>query len=41
MKYEFAYYHYPSEIEDALNAISENHLYVLKTTVKQVVLQSI
>ncbi|MEH2236311.1 hypothetical protein [Nostoc sp.] len=39
MKYEFAYYHYPSEIEDALHAILENHLCVLKATVQQVVLQ--
>ncbi|MEH2116644.1 hypothetical protein [Nostoc sp.] len=29
MKYEFAYYHYPSEMEDALYAILENQLYVL------------
>ena len=39
MKYEFAYYHYPSEIEDTLHAILENHLSVLKATVQQVVLQ--
>lgn len=39
MKYEFAYYHYPSEIEDILHAILENHLSVLKGTVQQVVLQ--
>ncbi|MBN3887860.1 MAG: hypothetical protein HWQ43_01320 [Nostoc sp. JL31] len=39
MKYEFAYYHYPSEIEDILHAILENHLSVLKATVQQVVLQ--
>ncbi len=30
MRYEFAYYHYPSEIEDTLHAILENHLSVLK-----------
>ncbi len=41
MKYEFAYYHYPSEIEDTLHAILENHLSVLKATVHQVVLQDI
>ncbi|MBE8986774.1 hypothetical protein [Nostoc sp. LEGE 12450] len=41
MKYEFAYYHYPSEIEDTLHAILENHLSVLKPTVQQVVLQDI
>jgi hypothetical protein len=41
MKYEFAYYHYPSEIEDTLHAILENHLSVLKATVQQVVLQNI
>ncbi|MEH2232395.1 MAG: hypothetical protein V7K71_22670 [Nostoc sp.] len=41
MKYEFAYYHYPSEIEDILHAILENHLSVLKATVQQVVLQVI
>jgi hypothetical protein len=41
MKYEFAYYHYPSEIEDTLHAILENHLSVLKATVQQVVLQDI
>ncbi|WP_254625778.1 hypothetical protein [Nostoc sp. TCL240-02] len=39
MKYEFAYYHYPSEIEDILHAILENHLSVLKATLQQVVLQ--
>ncbi|MEH2292294.1 hypothetical protein [Nostoc sp.] len=39
MNYEFAYYHYPSQMEDALHAILENHLYVLKATVQQVVLQ--
>ena len=32
MKYEFAYYHYPSEMEDALYVILENHLCLLKTT---------
>ncbi len=41
MKYEFAYYHYPSEIEDALGAILETHLCVLKETERQVVLQNI
>jgi hypothetical protein len=41
MKYEFAYYHYPSEIENTLHAILENHLFVLKRTVQQVVLQDI
>ncbi|MEH1827268.1 MAG: hypothetical protein V7L22_18210 [Nostoc sp.] len=41
MKYEFAYYHYPSEIEDTLHAILENHLSVLKVTDKQVALQKI
>ncbi len=39
MKYEFAYYHYPSEIEDALHTILENHLFVLKITEEQVVLE--
>ncbi|MBN3949654.1 MAG: hypothetical protein HWQ38_25575 [Nostoc sp. NMS7] len=39
MKYEFAYYNYPSEMEDALHAILENHLSVLKVTAQQVVLQ--
>ncbi len=39
MKYEFAYYNYPSEMEDALHAILENHLSVLKVTVQEVVLQ--
>jgi hypothetical protein len=39
MKYEFAYYHYPSEIEDALDTILENHLCLLKTTEQQVILQ--
>ncbi|MEH2373393.1 hypothetical protein [Nostoc sp.] len=39
MKYEFAYYHYPREMEDALHAILENHLCVLKVTALQVVLQ--
>lgn len=34
MKYEFSYYHYSSEIEDALDAVLENHLYVLKTTIQ-------
>ncbi|MEH2110092.1 hypothetical protein [Nostoc sp.] len=41
MKYEFAYYHYPSEIEYTLHAILENHLSVLKATLQQVVLQAI
>jgi hypothetical protein len=41
MKYEFAYYHYPSEIEDTLHAILENHLSALKTTEQQVVSQDI
>ncbi|BBD66855.1 hypothetical protein NIES4072_58680 [Nostoc commune NIES-4072] len=39
MKYEFAYYHYPNEIEDALDTILENHLCLLKTTEQQVILQ--
>lgn len=34
-----SYYHYPSEMEDALHTILENHLCVLKGTVQQVVLQ--
>lgn len=34
MKYKFAYYHYPSEMEDALYAILENQLYVLKATIQ-------
>ncbi|MEH2388472.1 MAG: hypothetical protein V7K14_22415, partial [Nostoc sp.] len=33
------YYNYPSEMEDALHAILENHLSVLKVTAQQVVLQ--
>lgn len=41
MKYEFAYYHYPSEIEDTLHAILQNHLSVLKATIEQVVLQDL
>jgi hypothetical protein len=41
MKYEFAYYHYPSEIEDTLHTILQNHLSVLKATIEQVVLQDI
>ncbi|MEH2336864.1 hypothetical protein [Nostoc sp.] len=39
MKYEFTYYHYPSKMEDALHAILENHMYVLKATAQEVVLQ--
>ena len=41
MKYEFAYYHYPSQIEDTLHTILQNHLSMLKATVQQVVLQNI
>ncbi|MBN3880437.1 MULTISPECIES: hypothetical protein [unclassified Nostoc] len=41
MKYEFAYYHYPSEIKDTLDMILENHLCLLKTTEQQVILQYI
>ena len=41
MKYEFAYYHYPSEVEDLLYAILETHLFILKATAQQVVLQYI
>ncbi|MBD2363996.1 hypothetical protein H6G36_22885 [Anabaena minutissima FACHB-250] len=37
MKYEFAYYHYPSEIEEGLQAKLENRLNVLKNTEIQAV----
>jgi len=40
MKYELAYYSYPSEIEDALCAALENRLYVLKETLEQAVYQN-
>ncbi|TVP63134.1 MAG: hypothetical protein EA343_08935 [Nodularia sp. (in: Bacteria)] len=32
IQYEFAYYHYLSEIEDALSSALENRLYVLRAT---------
>ncbi|MDF5738078.1 MULTISPECIES: hypothetical protein [unclassified Nostoc] len=41
MKSEFAYHDYPSQMEDALHTILENHLCMLKVTVQQVVLQDI
>ncbi|MBD2387614.1 hypothetical protein [Cylindrospermum sp. FACHB-282] len=37
MQYEFAYYSYPSEIEDTLSTALENRLYVLKATFQQAV----
>ncbi|MDZ8106662.1 MAG: hypothetical protein RM338_13735 [Nostoc sp. DedQUE12a] len=40
MKYEFAYYNYPSKMEDALQAALKNHLAVLKTTTQQAVYQN-
>ena len=41
MHYEFAYYSYPSEIEDALNTALENRLSVLKATAQQAVFNDI
>ncbi|MCG6135559.1 MAG: hypothetical protein MET45_12995 [Nostoc sp. LLA-1] len=41
IKYEFLYYHYPSEIQDALQAALENRLYVLKYTEAQAVFQEV
>ncbi|MBD6617267.1 hypothetical protein FNW02_15880 [Komarekiella sp. 'clone 1'] len=39
MQYEFAYYNYPSEIENTLDTKLENHLRMLNATERQAVFQ--
>ncbi|QSJ16914.1 hypothetical protein JYQ62_35530 [Nostoc sp. UHCC 0702] len=41
LNYEFAYYHYPSEMKNVLHTALENRLSVLKLTAQQAVFQVI
>ncbi|MDP5339591.1 MAG: hypothetical protein NWQ28_13585 [Nodularia sp. (in: cyanobacteria)] len=41
IQYEFAYYHYLSEMSDALSSALENRLYVLKATEQQAVFSDV